>query len=165
MTIKIYKNFLDEKDYKNLQAIMLNNYFPWYITPIIDDIGIESDHYKNSQFTHNFYDDYLQRSNYFNLVTCFLNKLKPKALIRIKANLLNRTNKKIIHGMHTDTKFKCNTAVYYVNSNNGETIFENGKKVQSKENTLVVFPSQLKHSGTTHTCNSAYRVVININYF
>ena len=51
-----------------------------------------------------------------------------------------------------------------MNTNNGYTFFENGKKVLSKENTAVEFNSNIKHSGTTCT-NAKCRVVMNLNYF
>jgi hypothetical protein len=34
----------------------------------------------------------------------------------------------------------------------------------SKKNRIVIFPSNLKHAGTTHT-DEKIRAVININYF
>ena len=65
--------------------------------------------------------------------------------------------------LHTDVSFDCRTAVYYINSNNGYTYFENGEKVESVANRLVAFPSQMKHGGTTCT-DTQTRVVINLNY-
>jgi len=67
--------------------------------------------------------------------------------------------------MHTDVSVICTTGIFYLNTNNGETIFENGERVKSVENTFVTFPSNLRHTGTTNTCNAAYRVVLNFNYF
>jgi zinc D-Ala-D-Ala carboxypeptidase len=56
----------------------------------------------------------------------------------------------------------CTTAVYYVNTNNGETVFENKKSITSEENKFVSFSSKLKHSGTTNTCSNKCRIVINL---
>ena len=55
------------------------------------------------------------------------------------------------------------TAIFYVNSNNGYTEFENGAIVESEENRMVVFPAEMKHRGTSCT-DKKIRVVINFNY-
>ena len=55
------------------------------------------------------------------------------------------------------------TAIYYVNTNNGWTEFENGDKVPSVENRIVIFDSSQLHTGT-RTTNASSRVVINFNY-
>jgi hypothetical protein len=92
-----------------------------------------------------------------------INLLNPLALIRVKANLLTKTNEIIKHGFHVDQDFKCTTAIFYVNTNNGYTEFESGEKVYSEENKLVIFDTFLKHSGTTCT-DTNERIVINFNF-
>ena len=51
-----------------------------------------------------------------------------------------------------------------MNTNNGRTDFKDGIKVNSVENRLVVFPSNLEHTIVTCT-DKKIRVVINFNYF
>ena len=55
------------------------------------------------------------------------------------------------------------TAVYYINTNNGWTEFENGDKVESVANRIVIFDSNTMHTGTTCT-DEKVRVLINFNY-
>ena len=55
------------------------------------------------------------------------------------------------------------TAVYYINSCNGYTYFEDGYKVKSVANRIVIFPRDTQHSGTTSS--DSYRQVINFNYY
>ena len=64
--------------------------------------------------------------------------------------------------MHID-QIKGTTGILYINTCNGYTKFENGKKVKSVENTYVEFDSTLKHTGTTCT-DTDRRLVLNINY-
>ena len=70
--------------------------------------------------------------------------------------------------MHTDVKLKNNekfkTAVYYCNTNNGSTLFQNGKRIDSKANRIVIFDGHQKHCGVDCTDENV-RVVINFNYF
>ena len=56
------------------------------------------------------------------------------------------------------------TAIFYVNSNNGYTEFETGECIHSLANRMVLFPSNIKHRGVTQT-NAKERFVINFNWF
>ena len=87
-----------------------------------------------------------------------------KALVRIKANLNPVSDKLIQYDKHKDQEhFSCKGAIYYVNNNNGYTMFDN-EKVESKENRIVFFNTETPHSGTNSTdCKN--RMVINFNYF
>ena len=56
------------------------------------------------------------------------------------------------------------TAIFYINTNNGYTEFEDGTRVESVANRIVNFPANLKHRGTRCT-DQKIRIVINFNYF
>ena len=85
-------------------------------------------------------------------------------LLTCKANLTTRVEKPTITGYHNDVTVPgATTAVLYINSNNGATIFENGKEYQSVANRCVMFPSSIKHASKSHT-DTKRRVVLNINY-
>ena len=64
--------------------------------------------------------------------------------------------------MHVDFK-DCKTAIFYLNTNNGYTLFDKGDKIPSLENRVVEFDSNLKHCAVDHT-DTKYRIVINFNY-
>jgi hypothetical protein len=51
-----------------------------------------------------------------------------------------------------------------VNSNDGYTKFETGEIVESVANRIVIFDSDVKHTGTTCT-NALGRFVVNLNYW
>ena len=91
-------------------------------------------------------------------------RMNVRAIQRIKANLNPRHHKIIKHGFHTDVDYECNTAIFYLNTNNGYTEFEDGNKVPSVANRMIIFPSTVRHSGTTCT-DAKRRVLINFNYF
>ena len=59
---------------------------------------------------------------------------------------------------------KKNSAVYYLNTSDGYNLFEDGPKVNSVENRIVIFDSNMRHTGTSCT-NESGRLVMNINYF
>jgi len=161
--MKEYKNFLEKEDFLNLKDLMFGHDFPWYFCPeVVDDE-------KYFQFTHIFYNEHKINSSLFNFIIPILNKIKPIAILRIKANLLYRTEKIVEHGMHTDydlyKKFSnIKTAIYYCNTNNGYTKFKDGTKVKSEENKFIEFDLNKEHTGSSCT-DEQRRIVINFNYF
>ena len=114
-----------------------------------------------------------------------LDKINPISLWRIKANLLTKTSNIVENAYHHDIssfddenrktifpeKLKqLTTSIFYVNTNNGYTEFQDGRiamentKIKSVANRLVTFPASLKHRGTSCT-DEKIRVVINFDYF
>ena len=94
------------------------------------------------------------------------NKYKnlPKDIIlNENLNLINQKMNKEIENNKKQSSYDGKTAIYYVNTNNGYTKFEDGTVVNSVENRCVVFDSSLRHTGTTCT-DQKTRVVINFCY-
>ena len=88
--------------------------------------------------------------------------MSPTSLMRIKANLNVATKEYLTRELHTDFNVPCTTAIAYMNTNNGYTLFEDGTKVESKENRVVIFDSSLRHAGIP--TDKKRRVVINFNF-
>ena len=149
---------MSKEDFTNIKNTFFSDYFAWYL-----NLGVNEALDNYTQFTHVFFNNYIQNSNLLDNLKPIINVLNPLALIRVKANLLTKTEKIIKHGFHVDQQFKCKTAIFYVNTNNGYTEFENGKKIYSEENKLVIFDTFLKHTGTTCT-DTNERIVINFNF-
>lgn len=161
--IEIRDNFLSKEEFLKIQKIFLSDIFPWYF----NNYKIDSDNKEglnNYQFTHAFYVDYKIKSDAFEYLEKLLKELKVKSIIKLKANLLPKTDFIIKSEFHTDVNFDCLTSILYINTNNGYTEFENGQTVESVENRLVTFSSDIKHLGTTCTDNKT-RIILNINYF
>jgi hypothetical protein len=155
------KNFLPKENFLNLQKIILGDYFPWYYNPYV--INEKTDNF--FQFTHLFYSNYSIQSNYFNIISPLVEKINPKAILRIKANLLTKTNEIIEHGFHVDDlSNEMKTAIFYCNTNNGYTKFKNNTIVNSEENKLIKFNTNKYHTGSSCT-DEDIRVVINLNYY
>lgn len=157
--INVIDNFLPQNEFAELQNTMMNGYFPWFRHE-----GIDAHDDGQRQFVHVFFNHHTQNSNFFPLLTPLLNKIDPVALCRIKANLLPPTAEIMQFQQHVDYEETCITAILYITSNNGYTVFENGQKVESVENRLLTFPSYMKHTGTTSS-DGIDRIVINLNYY
>ena len=159
--IEKFDNFLSKEIFDPIQITMLGPGFPWFYNN-----GINHKDDNLFQFVHVFYS--LPEkiiSPYHEELRKVYDALGIKKLIRVKANLNVRTDIHHNTGFHIDfhKSWNCKTAILYINTNNGWTEFENGAKVESIENRLVMFDSQIKHSGNTST-DQKIRVLINFNY-
>lgn len=173
MSIQIYDNFLDNNTFRNIQDHFTSYDFPWYYnTSVIDENDLDKQNVNNGlnfQFVHTIHRFETSQSNSFFVIKPLLEQMNIFTVLRIKANLVTNSGSEIYeHGMHVDlncpSHIKSKTATFYINSNNGYTLIEKtGQKIDSVENRLAVFDSNLRHTGSTCT-DSKCRIVLNINY-
>jgi hypothetical protein len=92
--------------------------------------------------------------------------------LRVKANLTSKVEKRILTVLHCDGENSWGvregekgwlTSIFYLNTNNGYTAFEDGTKIESVANRFVTFPCFTKHAGTG-CADENIRVLINFNY-
>lgn len=123
------------------------------------------------KFSHIFFENGAPKSAAFPVITPILDLLKCDAIVNIRAFLTTYTGSAYQGAFHTDTD--CTdpttikhryTAIYYVNTNNGYTLFEDGQRVESVKNRLCIFPFYNRHAVVTATDVKA-RAVINFNYW
>ena len=158
MNYELIDNFLEPKDLKKIQDLFLGRKIAWNC---YDGIVLPGD--GAFQFIHVLYSNYAPASPFFNELAPIWQKIDPCSIVRSKANLTMKTVEHDKSAYHSDVD-NCITAIYYVNTNNGYTEFQNGMKVDSIENRIVIFDSNEKHRAVT-TTDTARRVVINFNYF
>jgi hypothetical protein len=163
MTFQIIDNFLSEEEYKIIKKSLLGD-FPWYYLDCKVEQDDVDDKY-NYQLIHMFYNNFTIQSSYWELIKPIINRLNPATIVRIKANLNPNTDNYHQFNFHTDTsiKFKGKTAVYYINTNNGKTIFKDGTTIDSIANRIVIFDNNIEHTNTTCT-DQKVRCVLNLNY-
>ena len=166
--MQIIDNFLPDYQFKQLQSIILGLEFSWYWNDTILFPYEDSYDPKDYQFVHMIFngDDGGIRSEYYSFCDILQQRLGVKKLHRIKMNLTPRTFFHRKGGMHIDLSEVTSiqkTAIFYVNTNNGWTEFKKGGKVKSVANRIVIFDSNLQHTGVTCT-DEKRRVVINFNY-
>jgi len=162
--INIIPNFVENVNFKSLKKYILSPEISWGLNKVLflnKDCGYH-------QLCSVVYDNHrICNEHSFNMLLPLLNKLEIRALLRVKLNLLFKTNKIIEHGFHTDytPPFKgSKTSVFYVNSNNGYTKLKDGNIIKSEENKVVIFDGETEHTGTTCT-DEEFRISININFF
>jgi len=159
--MKIIDNVLDKEYFLNFKKEIMSPNFPWFLNSYR---VFEDD--KDKQFTHTFYRDYTIQSKYWNQLYPVLLKLKALAFVRIKANLNLKKNINYRSKMHKDYEIQSKnykSAIFYINTNNGYTLFKDGKKVDCVENRLLIFNSHKEHCAVDCTDQDT-RIVINIIY-
>ena len=164
---KIEDNFLTYEKFDKIQKLMEEpSPFPWFY---VDRIVYEDD-VDNFQFIHTFYNNYMPMSPFTNELDPIINIIQPFSIVKINAKLLTRTPEIVESKLHVDLPLpeekqkQWTTSIFYINTNNGYTKFEDGTKVESVANRMVTFPANMKHCGTSCT-DKRTRVVINFNYY
>ena len=167
--MEIIDDFLSEEEFKNFLEVILNGEFPWYrgikvtsnITSPIKEFESKEE---QTQLCHVFIND---SSKSYSLSSVFpiFDKLKVKEILRAKINLTFNTGKQVVGGWHNDFSLvnKNKIAIFYINDNNGFTLLEDGTKILSKANRLVIFNNSVLHTGISQT-NTEERIVLNIGY-
>jgi hypothetical protein len=163
--IKIEDNILDNLQLKEIQNKLLSNHsIPMYF---VDSVAYENETDLGCYYhVHDVY-EYPKGwlSDLGQTIAPILEYIKAKSLVKIKINFYPRTEKLIKHGLHKDQNFKCKSALFFVNDNDGYTYLKNeNMKVESKANRILHFNSYYKHHSTTCT-DQNLRCTININYF
>ena len=165
--IEVENNFLSQEKFVEIQNFCMGKELLWQYSDNIDN----KNDVEKFQFVHMFYENYQPQSQSMNVLTPILELLRPAAIYRIKSNLLTKTSAIIENKFHVDMgvlpeerQKQWTTSIFYMNTNNGYTKFENGTKMNSVANRMITFPSNMKHKGTSCT-DERTRVVINFNYY
>ena len=160
--VKFYDDFLSKREYDELYSLINGHHFPWYYTPNIT--------YRKAAgsnlfyLIHLFYNDNRPLSDFYDShINMFLDKLKAKTFIRVKANFYPGQEKLTQHESHIDYDYEHKAAIYCINTCDGYTKFKNGEKINSVANRLITFDGSIEHASTDCT-NATARININFNY-
>jgi len=162
--IEVFDGFLKKEDFIKIQNKVFDNEFPWEFNKDICGQKEEENQLDNCMFVHVVYGT---RPNFkisplLELLKPLLDKLNIDILCRIKVNLNLRTENHVEHCYHVDhSNDLFYSAIFYLNDCNGGTKIEGQPLIQSVANRLVVFPSNMLHTGVSQT-NTKRRDVINI---
>ena len=168
--MKIIDNFVEAEHFKKMSDFMLSPGFDWHIS----NNGVTKQGDGHFQFGHFFYNSGIPAERYGMVQDIMWKILDADSLncehdfciLRIKSNLLTKTEQHVVHGMHEDFqnfRQEYKTAILYMNTNNGYTLFKNGERVDSVANRVVIFDGKEKHSSVSQT-DTNVRCVINFNW-
>ena len=166
--VLVFDNFLEQRYFAEIQELLMGRNFCWYYKDSVNESTIEEKRDLDTfQFAHLFFSvkDGGVCSNHFNILKPILEKLNAQVILKVKSNLLTKNENPKYFGYHIDSHYPTSkTSIFYINTNNGSTIFKDGTVVDSKENRMVVFDSDIMHTGKPCSDQST-RVLINFNYF
>ncbi len=167
--MKIINDFLPIEEFNYIRGTILGDRFPWFFCNYVtkEDV-LEDPKHRQFQFYCNLYANNIGVTDEIpgQIINIFEHHLPDfSSFLRVKANLTPKSDTIKINEFHTDfpNVRHYNTAVFYVNTNNGYTLFEDGTKVNSEGNKIVIFDGNEPHTGSSCT-NENCRVVINLNW-
>jgi hypothetical protein len=157
--IQTFDNYINSHDFETMQQYFMGEFIPWSYNQ-----GVDFPNDGKFQFVNYIYYENQWMQNGLGPVQFVIEKIKPLTVGRIKANLLVPTPEIVVNDFHTDmpSPEKFTTAIFYINDNDGYTEFEDGTIIESVANRMVIFPSHMKHRGTSATTDR--RVLINFNF-
>ena len=166
---EIIDNYLKEDDFNKIEKWILHRDFMWHF---VDKPNRTSTNETQFQFGRVFieYGDTIVHDavgNLKNIMKPYCKSKKVKVGInRAKVNMyINVNNKHEGLGLHQDIEDEKDykTLLFYLDTNDGYTEFENGEKVNTVKNRALIFDAHLYHQTVTQT-DSLFRRNININF-
>jgi len=167
--MKIIKNFLPKKQFKNIQSILMSSAFPYYYQNNYLDEKHNGNVLEDYFFVHIIKDQIdseiiTDNPTLENILDPIMLKLKSNILVRAKINFYPNQHKHICSNWHIDQDNKnTKVAIYCVNTCNGYTELKTGEKAPSVENSIILFNANELHRSVSQT-NTKRRINININY-
>jgi hypothetical protein len=163
----VYDNFLNAEEYGIIkQYLGPGGAFPWRLGSRINAHDESNDDMYFATMIYHSYEDGWKNdidSKPFQFIS---SKIHIESLFRIKANLYfpSKTKEVQHHAPHRDSNFKHQGALFFLTTCDAPTTMEDGTKIESIENRLLLFDPTSMHSSSSPT-NAPYRVTINFNYF
>ena len=166
--VQIFNNFLDQEVFLEIKKFIMSPRCQWrYVNYIAHKDGRDNDN--DGYFVHSFkdchpqtFEDRYPESPHFPLIVKILDKIQYQNILRIRSSLYPRRDVQKSDPFHIDYNFPHRVCIFYVNTNNGYTMFENGEKIPSVENQLATFDGSEKHCSVVQTDTPA-RYIVNIN--
>ena len=160
----VQDNFLSIDYLQLLNQITIQYDFFWCWNSVLPQEDFVSNEKYNRQLVHWFHPKKESFKDYFEIFKLVSDHLGAKEVIRMKLNCNYPTDKIIEHGFHIDTMEDSKTSIFYLNTNDGYTKFEDsGEIIKSVENRMITFNSSKRHTGSTCT-DQYHRLVLNINW-
>ena len=162
--MQVTEDFLQQEYYEHLYNIITDTQFPWmYQKRVANHSENPEDNLNHYYFVHSLFYEYKIESPLYDEFLYLFKSLNVHFLHRARVLMFVNQGEQYIHDTHIDHKEHCKTALIYMNSNNGFTQFEDGERVESIENRLLVFDGSIPHSSSTAT-DTKERLLLSVTY-
>tara|TARA_B100000035_G_C20850149_1_gene487048 strand:+ start:114 stop:644 length:531 start_codon:yes stop_codon:yes gene_type:complete len=170
--IEVIENFLKEEDFQQIEKFFLSPRSQWRFIDFV--VSKQQDNQKkDGYFVHSFKDlnpstfqERFVESPNINVLTKIIEEIKKKLnfrqILRIRSSLFPRREYQEPDAFHVDYQFDHKVCIFYINTNNGYTLFKSGEKIDSVANRLLIFDGLKEHSTVVQTDTPA-RYIINFN--
>ena len=163
--IKVIDDFLPIHKFNTIRKDLESENFPWYWNS--HSTGYDF----TPQFVHKFMEGRTGEitSGYFEVWKSIglFEQLDAHSVLKFKVNCNYKTHEQHVGNFHTDFLKEegqdITTSIFYINTNNGGTKFEDGTIVNSVANRLITFDYLTEHAAVSCT-DEDRRIVVNINY-
>ena len=174
MSPLILDNVLSSAEVLDIERVMRTPYFPWYIQEYTASGTCVDPRFKDTPFISHSFISRGSHSSYAPLANKVVSTLEQVVEEKYKIDraigaATFKSSDKFITPPHIDMDIDHKVLIYYVNDNDGQTIFykpetnfEELMRVDVKAGRFVLFDGRLYHSAVTCT-NSNYRIIINFN--
>ena len=168
MGFKIIDNYLEDSEFSSIKSIFYGSEgIPWYFSDYTTK-RLDKEDPESFQFTHILYNRNSFNHSGERFIMPILSRIKAFSLYRIKLNLIPKRDNIHTNAFHIDQKelvdneIKYSIGIFYLNSNDGFTLLEDGTKIESVENRMLFLSGDTSHTGTTSTNDR--RCLINFNF-
>ena len=160
--MKIIPDFLPEDYFASIEKdLVWNHQFPYYL---LDKCNSSQTDDSQWMMSHTGYIEDTARTDLYTGMLRAIHMLPDfRTLIRLKANFYPQTTEMVEHARHVDFDFSHHGAILSFNTCDGFTRLEDGTKVESVRNRLLIFDGSTMHNSST-TTDAKGRFNININY-
>ena len=161
MTTQVFDNYFSPDYFYSLKNKVMGEDFKWtFGTKLNHNQTNNNDTY----FAQVIYQNHIPLTVLWEDIDYILNEhLHARGVLRAKANLYLKTPEIVEHAKHVDFDIPHKGAIIYLNTCDGFTRLDDGTKIESVENRLLLFDSSKLHNSTS-TTNAIGRYNININY-
>ena len=167
--VVIIDDFLEPHHHKEMQEVIGSKIFPWYFNPVVtaDQKPSDPPFMLLGNLLYNQASMHIDQT-FFKVCYPLLDKIQPRALIRVKVNMFINVGSQPgrgveEHAIHNDYPWPHRGCLYHLNSNDGYTKLGT-QKIESVANRAVMFDPGLKHCSTSCS-DKQQRLNIQINYF
>jgi len=177
-SVKIIDNLISKPYLKDLQSYFLQDGCEWFFNNALTgnesheslgSFGFNMKLHWNGYFVSNFSGTFIR-----SLVFSAQEKVeefaqKSQQIVRVRADMTMYNPKNYRHELHTDFSHEHMTAIFYMNTSDGNTLLfdRNGeecvKEIEPVENRLIIFDGLMQHTGHSPSKHKS-RVLVNMNF-
>lgn len=153
---QIIDNFLDESEYDDVFDLVTNG------------IQWKTENFNENELylTQTLYEKHSPINDYYDRMIPMMDKIRIIGLIEMQFNLYLKNNYIATTKKEKKYNFNHGVAIYYLNTNNGYTLLNNGTTIESKKNRLLIFESDNNKPYYESNCtDSKYKSNIVFSYF